>query len=108
MRFGLDWSRRKPGDKGVCSKRGFWAWESHSCAAGEFRTKAENSHLMVVPVAPDNEKTQTATGSTLGCMLEVDLDVDGDTFFPEYEPERWTETDRRAGEGVVYRTLELA
>ena len=41
-------------------------------------------------------------------LTEVDLDVDGDTFFPEYEPERWTETDRRAGEGVVYRTLELA
>ena len=41
-------------------------------------------------------------------LSEVDLDVDGDTHFPEYAPERWTETDRRQGEGVTYRTLELA
>ncbi len=40
-------------------------------------------------------------------LTEVALDVDGDTFFPEYVPERWNETDRREGEGVVYRTLEL-
>lgn len=40
-------------------------------------------------------------------LSEVDLDVEGDTHFPEYEPSRWTETDRRVGDGVVYRTLEL-
>lgn len=41
-------------------------------------------------------------------LTEVDLDVDGDTYFPVYHPERWIETDRRQGNGVVYRTLELA
>jgi len=40
-------------------------------------------------------------------VTEVALDVDGDTFFPDYEPDRWTETHRRDGSGVVYRTLEL-
>ena len=40
-------------------------------------------------------------------LSEVELDVEGDTHFPEYEPSRWTETDRRVGDGVVYRTLEL-
>jgi dihydrofolate reductase len=41
-------------------------------------------------------------------LSEVGLDVDGDTYFPEYAAERWIETERRVGEGVVYRTLELA
>ncbi len=40
-------------------------------------------------------------------LSEVDLDVEGDTHFPPYDPSRWLETDRRAGDGVVYRTLEL-
>jgi len=40
-------------------------------------------------------------------LTEVDMSVDGDTFFPEYQPERWAETDSRQGEGVLYRTLEL-
>jgi len=40
-------------------------------------------------------------------LSEVELDVEGDTHFPKYEPARWTETDRRVGDGVVYRTLEL-
>ena len=41
-------------------------------------------------------------------LTEVDMDVEGDTHFPEYQPERWVETSRKQGEGVVYRTLELA
>ena len=41
-------------------------------------------------------------------LTEVDLDVEGDTHFPAYQPDRWTETERTLGEGVVYRTLELA
>ncbi len=40
-------------------------------------------------------------------LSEVDLDVEGDTHFPPYDPSRWSETDRRVGDGVVYRTLEL-
>lgn len=40
-------------------------------------------------------------------VSEVALDVDGDTHFPPFDPEQWTETERRAGDGVVYRTLEL-
>ena len=40
-------------------------------------------------------------------LSEVELNVEGDTHFPKYEPSRWTETDRRVGDGVVYRTLEL-
>ena len=40
-------------------------------------------------------------------VSEVDLDVEGDTHFPRFDPEQWTETERRAGQGVVYRTLEL-
>ena len=40
-------------------------------------------------------------------VSEVDLDVEGDTHFPPFDPKQWTETERRTGEGVVYRTLEL-
>jgi len=40
-------------------------------------------------------------------VTEVDLSVEGDTHFPAYDLERWVESDRRMGEGVVYRTLEL-
>ena len=40
-------------------------------------------------------------------VSEVDLDVEGDTHFPPFDPDQWTETERRTGEGVVYRTLEL-
>jgi len=40
-------------------------------------------------------------------LSEVDLDVEGDTHFPPYDPSRWSETERRVGDGVVYRTLEL-
>lgn len=40
-------------------------------------------------------------------ITEVDQRVKGDTFFPAYHPDRWTETHRRVGDGVVYRTLEL-
>jgi len=39
-------------------------------------------------------------------LTEVDLTVDGDTFFPAVDWSQWTETDCRTGEGVVYRTLE--
>ena len=39
-------------------------------------------------------------------LTEVDLDVEGDTFFPPYDPKAWREVDRREGEGVTYRTLE--
>jgi dihydrofolate reductase len=39
-------------------------------------------------------------------VTEVDLSVEGDTHFPVYDLERWVESDRRMGEGVVYRTLE--
>ena len=41
-------------------------------------------------------------------LTEVDRSVEGDTHFPEYNPDRWREMDRRQGDGVVYRTLELA
>ena len=41
-------------------------------------------------------------------LTEVAMDVAGDTFFPAYDPDEWTEVDRREGEGVVYRTLERA
>ena len=40
-------------------------------------------------------------------VTEVDQSVRGDTFFPRYNPDRWKETHRKAGDGVVYRTLEL-
>ena len=39
-------------------------------------------------------------------LTEVDMAVAGDTFFPAYDPDEWTEVDRREGDGVVYRTLE--
>ena len=39
-------------------------------------------------------------------LTEVDMTVAGDTFFPAYDPDEWTEVDRREGDGVVYRTLE--
>ena len=39
-------------------------------------------------------------------LTEVKMDVAGDTFFPPYDPDEWSEVDRREGEGVVYRTLE--
>ena len=40
-------------------------------------------------------------------VTEVGMTVEGDTHFPVYDPDRWSETERREGEGVVYRTLEL-
>ena len=40
-------------------------------------------------------------------LSEVALSVEGDTHFPEYDVDRWVETARRDGDGVVYRTLEL-
>jgi len=39
-------------------------------------------------------------------LSEVDMDVSGDTYFPEIDPGEWTEVDRREGQGVVYRTME--
>lgn len=39
-------------------------------------------------------------------LTEIKMDVAGDTFFPSYDPDEWSEVDRREGEGVVYRTLE--
>jgi len=39
-------------------------------------------------------------------VTEVDMDVAGDTFFPNHDPDEWTEIERREGNGVVYRTLE--
>ena len=41
-------------------------------------------------------------------VTEVDLSVEGDTHFPPFDPKRWVESERRMGEGVVYRTLELS
>lgn len=40
-------------------------------------------------------------------VSEVDMTVAGDTHFPPLDMGRWTETERRVGDGVVYRTLEL-
>ena len=31
-------------------------------------------------------------------LTEVAMDVAGDTFFPAYDPDEWTEVDRREGE----------
>jgi len=39
-------------------------------------------------------------------LTEVHLDVEGDTFFPVYDPGAWREVDRRESEGVTYKTLE--
>jgi len=39
-------------------------------------------------------------------LSEVHQEVDGDTFFPEVDWADWTETARRFGQGVTYRTLE--
>jgi len=39
-------------------------------------------------------------------LTEVQMDVEGDTFFPEVDWSQWREADRREGDVVVYRTLE--
>ena len=39
-------------------------------------------------------------------LSEVALDVEGDTFFPPFDPSVWREVDKREGEGVTYKTLE--
>jgi len=39
-------------------------------------------------------------------LTEVDLSVEGDTHFPAFDANGWVESERREGEGVVYRTLE--
>jgi dihydrofolate reductase len=39
-------------------------------------------------------------------ITEVDLVVEGDTFFPQIDWSEWTEVANREGDGVVYRTLE--
>ena len=40
-------------------------------------------------------------------MTEVDMQVDGDTFFPEIDLSEWRETARRFGRsGVTFKTLE--
>ena len=40
-------------------------------------------------------------------LTEIDRTLEGDTFFPEFNPEAWEEIDRRAGrtEGVQFVTL---
>ena len=41
-------------------------------------------------------------------LTEVDREVDGDTFFPELDPDSWIEVERTAGEtpGLSFVTLE--
>ncbi len=41
-------------------------------------------------------------------LTEVDREVDGDTFFPELNPDSWIEVERKAGKtpGVSFVTLE--
>ena len=39
-------------------------------------------------------------------LTEVQMDVQGDTFFPEIDWNEWEEVDCRTGDGVRYRTLE--
>ncbi len=41
-------------------------------------------------------------------LTEVDIDVDGDTFFPSLDRSEWQERDRRAGEAaeLLFLTLE--
>jgi dihydrofolate reductase len=39
-------------------------------------------------------------------LTEVQADVEGDTYFPDFDERAWQETQRRAGDGVVFRTLE--
>lgn len=39
-------------------------------------------------------------------ITEVDLVVEGDTFFPQIDWSEWTDVASREGDGVVYRTLE--
>jgi dihydrofolate reductase len=39
-------------------------------------------------------------------LTEVDLEVEGDTFFPELEQSRWRETDRREQEKLSFLVLE--
>ena len=39
-------------------------------------------------------------------ITEVQQEVDGDTFFPHWNPEEWVETERQEGEGLVFRSLE--
>ena len=40
-------------------------------------------------------------------LTEVDRDVDGDTFFPEFDRRQWTEAARREGQtpGVLFIEL---
>ncbi|MGM0577785.1 MAG: dihydrofolate reductase [Myxococcota bacterium] len=39
-------------------------------------------------------------------LTEVDRDVEGDTFFPEFERSEWVEVEREEGDGVTFLTLE--
>lgn len=39
-------------------------------------------------------------------VTRVPLDVDGDTFFPAFEPAEWRETERTEGEAATFVTLE--
>jgi len=41
-------------------------------------------------------------------LSEVELDVEGDTYFPSFERADWTEVASKQGDGVIYRTLERA
>lgn len=43
-------------------------------------------------------------------LTEVDRDVDGDTFFPDFDRSQWTEVARRAGQtpGVLFLELSRA
>ncbi len=39
-------------------------------------------------------------------LTEVQQEPEGDAFFPAFDPNDFVETERREGDGVIYRTLE--
>lgn len=45
---------------------------------------------------------QTLPLATHQVLTEVDLDVDGDTFYPDFDPAEWVETRREAGPGCSW------
>jgi dihydrofolate reductase len=44
--------------------------------------------------------------ATTMMVTEVAQEVEGDTFFPDFERTAWLETERTSGQGVSYVTLE--
>ncbi|HET7431671.1 MAG TPA: dihydrofolate reductase [Nocardioides sp.] len=49
---------------------------------------------------------QTLPIATHQVLTEVDLEVAGDTFYPEFPAEEWVETDREDGPGCTWVWLE--